>query len=71
MMQNFSSLKFMDLYLTGIMSIDVRASQLHHGNENYETIVDAIDYIVEMINQDGGWTVYGWGKKDLSMIHPS
>ena len=63
MMHNFSSLKFMELYLTGNMSIDIRASQLHHGNEYYENIVDAVEEIVEMINQDGGWTVYGWGKK--------
>ena len=63
MMQNFGSLKFMDLFLYGNMSIDVKAAQLHHGDKNYENITDAIQDIVEMVNQDGGWTIYGWGKK--------
>ena len=63
MMQSFSSLKFMDLYLTGNMSIDVRASQLHHGSDHYESISDTIGDIVQLINLDGGWTVHGWGKK--------
>ena len=53
----------MDLYLSGNMSIDVRASQLHHGSDHYEDITDTVENIVELINSDGGWTIHGWGKK--------
>ena len=64
LMQNFSSLKFMDLYLSGNMSIDVRASQLHHGSDHYEDITDTVENIVELINSDGVGV-----KKDSLMTH--
>ena len=64
-MHKFSSLQFMNMFTKGNLSIDVRASRLQGGNEMYENIIDAIEDIVDTINNDGGWTLYGWGKRGL------
>ena len=45
--------------------MDIRASRLQSGNDAYENIVDAFDKIVDLVNSEGGWTVYGWGKRGL------
>ena len=42
-----------------------RATRLQSGNEIYENILDAMEKIVDTINDDGGWTLYGWGKRGL------
>ena len=34
-------------------------------NDDSENIVDSFDGIVDLVNSEGGWTVYGWGKRGL------
>jgi hypothetical protein len=65
MMSKFSSLKFMELYTKGKLSIDIRASRLQSGNDVYDDIIDCLEEIIELINADGGWVVYGWGKQGV------
>ena len=35
------------------------------GNDAYDGIVDAFDEVFDLVNSEGGWTVYGWGKIGL------
>ena len=42
--------------------MDIRASRLKSGNDDYDDIVDYLEEIVGLVNYEGGWTVYGWGK---------
>lgn len=65
MMPKFSSLRFMELFTKGKLSIDVRASRLQTGSEIYDEILDSIEDIVDLINDDGGWVIYGWGKQGV------
>mmetsp|Transcript_22253 Transcript_22253/g.27288 ORF Transcript_22253/g.27288 Transcript_22253/m.27288 type:complete len:441 (+) Transcript_22253:151-1473(+) len=65
LMTKFSSLKFMELYTKGKLSIDVRASNLHSGNDAYDDILDCLENIIDLINNDGGWVVYGWVKQGV------
>ena len=63
--KDFSSLQSFNLFTKGKMSIDVRARMLSSGSRQYELITDAMDNIVDFVNDNGGWSVYGWGKKGL------
>ena len=45
--------------------MDIRASRLQSGNDAYDNIVDNFDKIVDLVNSEGGWTVYRWGKRGL------
>ena len=42
------------------------------GNDAYDGIVDAFDEVFDLVNSEGGWTVYGWGKigliNDVSLL---
>ena len=71
-MSNFSSHLFMFYYILGYFSIDIRASQLQSGSEIYDDILDALENVIDLENENGGWSIYGWGKKgfinDLSLI---
>ena len=45
--------------------MDIHASMLQSGNDDYDDIVDDFDKIVDLVNSEVGWTVYGWGKRGL------
>ena len=45
--------------------MDTCASRLQSGNDTYDDIVDAFDKIVDLVNSEGVWTVYGWGKRGM------
>ena len=64
-MNNFSSHVFMSYYIFGHFSIDIRASQLQSGSEIYDDILDAMENIIKLVNENGGWSIYGWGKKGI------
>ena len=53
------SLKFLEKFTKGNLSVDIRLSRLQSGNDAYNDIVDAFDEIVDLVNSEDGWTVYG------------
>ena len=65
MMSKFSSLGFLETFTKGNLSVDIRAPMLQSGNDAYDDIFDAFDEIVDLVNSEGGWTVYGWGRIGL------
>ena len=65
MMSKFSPLKFLEKFIKGNIPVDIRVSRLQSGNDAYDYIVDAFDEIVDLVISEGGWTVYGWGERDL------
>ena len=62
----------METLKQGNLSVDIRASRLQLGNDSYDNIVDYLDQIVDLVNSEGGWTIYGWGKRgfmnDVSLL---
>ena len=48
--------------------MDIRASRLQSGNNAYDNIVDDYDKTVDLVNSDGRWTVYIWGKRGLLIM---
>ncbi len=69
LMKNFSSLQFMEMYTKGKLSIDVRASRFQPGHPDcgihYDRIFAAIEDITQLVNDDGGWVLFGWTKQGL------
>ena len=65
MMSKFSSLKFLETFTKGKLSVDIRASRLQSGNYAYDDIVNTFDKIDDLVNSEGGWTVYGLDKRGL------
>ena len=65
MMRKFSSLKILEIFTKGNLSVDIRASRLQSDNDSHDKIVDAFDEIVDLVKYEGGRTVYGWGKRGL------
>ena len=63
MMIKFSSLKILETFTKFILSLDIRASRLLSGNDAYNDIINYLEEIVDLVNSEGGWTVYVWGKK--------
>ena len=63
MMNKFSSLNVLETFTKGNLSADIRASRLQSGNDDYGNIVDAFVEIVDLVNSEGGWTVYRWVKR--------
>ena len=59
MMRKFSSLKILETFTKGNLSVDIRAPMLQSGNDAYDDIVGAFDEIVDLVNSEDGWTVYG------------
>ena len=45
--------------------MDIHASGLQLGNDDYGNIVDYLERIADLVNSEGGWTVYGWEKRGL------
>ena len=72
MMSKFSPLKFLETFTKGKLSVDIRSSRLKSGNNHYDKIVDAFEEIVDLVNSQGGWTVYVWDKigliRDVSIL---
>ena len=63
MMSKFSCLDFLETFPKGDLPVDIRASRLQSGNDAYDDIVDSLEENFDFDNSEGGWTVYGWGKK--------
>ena len=63
--KDLSSLKAFQMFTKGKMSIHVRASMLSSGSKYYDAITDCMDDIADYVNENGGWTIIGWGKKGL------
>ena len=61
-MRKSSSLKNLDTFAKGNLSMYIRASRLQSFNDTDDYIVDYLEEIVGLVNYEGGWTVYGWGK---------
>jgi len=55
----------MELYTKGKLSIDVRTSRLQSGNDIYDDILSCLEDIMDLVNDDDGWVVYGWGKQGV------
>jgi hypothetical protein len=62
-MADFSSYSFMMYFILGHFSRNIRASQLQSGSDYYDDIEDALLHIIDLVNENGGWSIYGWGKK--------
>jgi hypothetical protein len=61
--QYFSSLKCFELVFTkGKMLIEVCARMLANGSKKNNDITDAIDDMIDYVNDKGDWTIIGWGK---------
>lgn len=69
-MEDFSSLKFSDIYLKNPLSASVKFNQLDMVTPAYDRLVDCIDDVIDYINLHGGFTVIGWYRrgeiKDIS-----
>ena len=72
MMSKFISLKVLDIFTKGNLSVDIHASRLQSGNDSYDDIVDYFDKVFNLLNSKGGWNVYGWEKlcliNDVSLL---
>ena len=62
-MSKFSSLKFLETVTKCNLSVDICASRLKSGNYAYNDIVDSLEHFFDLVNSEGGWTVYGWGNR--------
>lgn len=62
--EKFSSNKFSDFYLSGTFPSNLRADALQMTDE-YWNMIDAIEEVVNDVNDNGGWTVIGWYKRGL------
>ena len=60
----FSSLRFSSLYQTSVFSTAIRRDMLELSKQYYE-LEDKIDDVVELINNNGGFTVVGWYKRGI------
>ena len=60
-----SSSKLLDTFTKGNLSLDIHASRLQSGNAVYDDIFDSLEEIIELVNTEGVWTVYGWGRRGL------
>ena len=63
-MDDFSSRKFSSLYLTDVIPGSVKLYMLQITNA-YIEIIESITNCVNLINENGGFTVIGWYKKGL------
>lgn len=62
---DFSSYQFMKYFTKGLLSIDVRATQLQSGYTAYTLLLTAIRAVIVLVNNNGGWSFHGWGKRGL------
>ena len=52
-MRKFRSLKVLEKYTKGNLSVDICASRLQAGNDAYDNIVDYLEEIVDLVNSEG------------------
>ena len=64
-MSKFRYLKILETLKKGNLSVEICASRLQPGNNAYDNIVDSLEEIVDLVNSEGGWNVYGWGEWGL------
>ena len=64
--KNFSSLNFSLLYQTSVFNSHVIADAIGL-NDVHFNIEDAVEACVELINENGGFTVIGWYKRSVIM----
>jgi hypothetical protein len=64
---NFSSTKFSLLYLNHHLpgSIKVSAIRMSSKNNVFFDIEDAMENVVDHVNDNGGWTIIGWYKRGI------
>jgi len=60
-MNNFSSFRFMSMYLSKDFSSSVKFNHLNTSAAYYD-LQECIDEVVDYINENGGFTVVGWYK---------
>ena len=69
-MDDFSSLKFSDIYLKNPFSSSVKFNQLDMITPAYHSLVNCVDDVIDYINLNGGFTLIGWYRrgeiKDIS-----
>ena len=58
MMSKFSSLKNLETFTKGKISVDIGASIFRSFNDAYKDIVDSFDEVVYLVNSKSGWTFY-------------
>jgi hypothetical protein len=61
---NFSSLRFSSLYQTGVFSTSIRRDMLELSEQYYE-LEDKIENVIDLINNNGGFTIVGWYKRGI------
>ena len=59
---DFSSYQFMNRFLTSRLPSTVQLAQLQ-AHRSIDTIVDSVNDMITAINQDGGFTIFGWYKR--------
>ena len=62
--KSFSSLRFSSLYQTSVFSTSIRRDVLELSEQYYE-LDDSINRVVELVNENGGFTVVGWYKRGV------
>ena len=69
---NYSSAKFSLLYQTAVFSSQIRSTALDLTDEYFE-LEEAVNNAIELINDNGGFTVIGWYKRgniaDRTILH--
>ena len=69
---NYSSVKFSLHYQSAVFSTQVRQTSLDL-TESYFNLDDSVDKVIELINDNGGFTVIGWYKRgevmDRTILH--
>ena len=66
MISKFKFLKILEAFTKGNLSVDIRALRLQSGNDAYDDDDDYFGEIINLVHSEGGWTVYGWGKRGLT-----
>ena len=65
MIIKLSSLNVLEIFTKSNLSVDIRVSRLQSCNDEYDGIVDSLEEIVDLVNSEGGWNIYEWGKRCL------
>ena len=63
-MSNFSSSKFSMLYLSKVLPPSIAQSEISLTDDFFD-ILDSIDKVIELINDNYGFTVIGWYKRGV------
>ena len=70
--ENFSSVQFSLLYQTSVFCSQIRQSALELTDAYFE-VEDCIENVLDLINENGGFTVIGWYKRgnisDRTILH--